>query len=336
MKHPDRIGLSHTADLVDVKSVGIPRALLYYRYKAQWTTFFESLGRSVVISEPSDRSTFETGDAVSVDECCLASKLYLGHARSLIDKADALFIPSIVNIGHFKSFCTKFQALPDLVANSLVDPRPRIISCLVEEQGSHTNAKDSFIELARRMGASPREATAAWKASLQAQEAADKNAQIAQEKQLEHAEALPAEERPLRILVIAHPYVSHDPYIGGPVADILNELGTCVLFADRMNKERAYKASLEFSETLPWIVNRELVGALMTAYEHIDGAVIVSAFPCGPDSMTNDAITRRFHGKPMLVLTVDAQSGTAGLETRIESFVDILRYQKRGGYLHER
>ena len=336
MKRSDRIGLSHAADLADIKSVGIPRALLYYRYGVQWTTFFEALGRNVVTSEASDRGTFEAGDALSVDECCLASKLYLGHAHSLVNKADALFIPSIANIGHLKSFCTKFQALPDLVANSLADAHPRIISCLVEEQDSHTRANDSFIELARRMGASPREASAAWKASLQAQETADKNAQIAQEKQLEQTEALPADERPLRILVIAHPYVSHDPYIGGPVADILNELGACVLFADHMNKERAYKASLEFSETLPWVVNRELVGALVISHERIDGAVIVSAFPCGPDSMTNDAITRRFRGKPTLVLTVDAQSGTAGLETRIESFVDILRYQKRGGYLHER
>ena len=34
----------------------------------------------------------------------------------------------------------------------------------------------------------------------------------------------------------------------------------------------------------------------------------------------------RDRGKPILNLTIDAQSGTAGLETRVESFVDILRY----------
>ena len=62
--------------------------------------------------------------------------------------------------------------------------------------------------------------------------------------------------------------------------------------------------------------------------------MLASAFPCGPDSMTNDAIARCVQGKPMLSLTLDAQSGTAGLETRIESFVDILAYRKKGGYLH--
>ena len=51
--------------------------------------------------------------------------------------------------------------------------------------------------------------------------------------------------------------------------------------------------------------------------------------------MTNDAIVRFIKGKPILSLTVDAQSGLAGLETRVESFVDILGYQRKGGYIHE-
>ena len=44
-------------------------------------------------------------------------------------------------------------------------------------------------------------------------------------------------------------------------------------------------------------------------------------------------VVRCIQGKPVLNLTIDAQSGTAGLETRVESFIDILRYQKKGGYV---
>ena len=62
--------------------------------------------------------------------------------------------------------------------------------------------------------------------------------------------------------------------------------------------------------------------------------MLISAFPCGPDSMTDDAISRCIHGRPLLTLTVDSQSGTAGVETRVESFVDILSYQRKGGYLN--
>ena len=73
--------------------------------------------------------------------------------------------------------------------------------------------------------------------------------------------------------------------------------------------------------------------AFTPCFREEDGIVLVSAFPCGPDSMTDDAIVRCIQGKPVLNLTIDAQSGTAGLETRVESFIDILRYQKKGGYV---
>lgn len=115
--------------------------------------------------------------------------------------------------------------------------------------------------------------------------------------------------------------------------DELRNMGAAVLLAHDFDHARALKESKRFSSTMPWIVNRELVGAMLCLHERIDGIVLISAFPCGPDSMTNDAIARHIEGKPLLTLTVDAQSGTAGLETRVESFVDILRYRRKGGYL---
>ncbi len=121
--------------------------------------------------------------------------------------------------------------------------------------------------------------------------------------------------------------------MGGALVDMLERMNAMVLFTDDADRERALKTSFDFSDTLPWIVNREIVGAITQLHDDVDGIVLVSAFPCGPDSMTDDAIVRCIQGKPVLNLTIDSQSGTAGLETRVESFVDILRYQKKGGYV---
>ncbi|MPN06691.1 hypothetical protein SDC9_153947 [bioreactor metagenome] len=57
----------------------------------------------------------------------------------------------------------------------------------------------------------------------------------------------------------------------------------------------------------------------------------MSAFPCGPDSMVDEMIIRKFNGIPILNLILDDQDGTAGLETRLESFIDILNF--KGGRL---
>ena len=66
----------------------------------------------------------------------------------------------------------------------------------------------------------------------------------------------------------------------------------------------------------------------MLLKEKVDGIILVSAFPCGPDSMTNELLIRRIKGVPVLPLILDIQSGMAGIETRIESFLDIIRFQK--------
>ena len=319
----------------DVKTVGIPRALMYYRYKTLWKTFFEELGRTVVLSEPTNRELFEKGDLASVDECCLASKIYMGHAESLLDSCDAIFVPNYTNVGRRQSFCTKFQALPDLVTNTFHAQNPRIISCLVDEVQSGLTMRQTFEELALEFGVTKKEAKRVTKRAFSAYAQENERYCEKQRKLMDANYAIAPEKRPLSILVAAHPYVIHDPFIGGPVSETLEQMGICALYTDGVNPEKALNKSQEFSATLPWIVNREIIGAILTLYKHIDGIILVSAFPCGPDSMTNDAITRNITGKPTLTLTVDAQSGTAGLETRIESFVDILRYQKEGGYFHE-
>lgn len=103
----------------------------------------------------------------------------------------------------------------------------------------------------------------------------------------------------------------------GAFSDMLANMGVTPLYADRYDRKRALQSSFQFSDTLPLIVNREIVDSTMNLHDGVDGILLVSAFPCDLDSMTDDAIIRCIKGKPVLNLTVDAQTDTAGLETRI-------------------
>ncbi len=55
----------------------------------------------------------------------------------------------------------------------------------------------------------------------------------------------------------------------------------------------------------------------------------MSTFPCGPDSLVNEVVIRKIKDKPILNLILDGQEGTAGLETRLESFVDIIKFKRK-------
>ena len=48
------------------------------------------------------------------------------------------------------------------------------------------------------------------------------------------------------------------------------------------------------------------------------------------DAMTDEILTRRLKNIPILTMTLDGQDATAGMETRIESFIDILHLRKDG------
>ena len=337
--------MPQVADWADVKVVGIPRALLFYRFGVLWTTFFEGIGCSVVVSDPTDKAIADAGERLSVDECCLASKVFVGHVESLVGRCDAVFVPCYPTSDHRAGFCTKFQSATDLVRSTFRDQHLRVISCEVRNARKMKEVRRAFEALGVRMGVSPRDARAAFRSAWEAQEAHDKTMADAQARLMRRLhEARRAAERtggdgsalapaPLGILVVAHPYITHDPYLSGAVTDALADMGATVIYADAVDHEKAYKKSFEFSDTMPWLINRELIGAILMLEDHIDGIVLISAFPCGPDSMTDDAIMRCIQGKPILNLMIDAQSGTAGVETRVESFVDILRFQQKGGYV---
>jgi len=98
--------------------------------------------------------------------------------------------------------------------------------------------------------------------------------------------------------------------------------------ADLTDRDVALKRSRELSPTCKWELNREILGGIALRRGDVDGIILLSAFPCGPDAMVNELIARRVKGVPMLNLVLDGQSGTAGVETRLESFIDIIRFQE--------
>lgn len=323
-------------------TIGIPRALLYYRYGVLWEEFFRNLGFDVVVSDETDKDIFDEGERLSVDECCLASKTYMGHVANLMGKVDAIFVPSYASADVRAGFCTKYQSLPDLVINTF--PKgTEVVSVFVDNSTDERRVRDAYVKMAGELGVPAKEAKRAWKAAVRAQEAHDKDLVAAQAKTfklLEEYKKVAAKDKsgrmkpPLTILLVAHPYIAHDEFICGDVISAIENMGAHVIFADESDHAKAADASFDFSETLPWIINRELAGAVIMSTERIDGIVLVSAFPCGPDSMFDDAIMRSVHGIPILNLMIDAQSGSAGMQTRVESFIDILRYQDTGGYLN--
>lgn len=299
--------------------IGLPNALLYPRFFMLWSSFFSSLGIETIESGPTNRQTLLTGSEAAIDETCLSAKLYLGHVKSLIGKCDYILVPRISNWGRQRNMCTRFESMYDLVCGTFRNSGQKFLGYNVDVTHDLTE-KDAFLSMGAELGFTK-------KAAVKAYKEAQKKQNLYLQMQLKAEEAL-YKSGNIKIMIAAHSYLIEDAYLGKPITDYLKELGCTPIRADIADTKEALKQSLKVSPTMKWEWSREITGNIQIHKDQIDGLILVSAFPCGPDSMVNEIISRKFSHIPILNLVLDSQSGTAGIETRLESFVDIIRFKK--------
>lgn len=299
--------------------IGIPRALLYHKYEHLWKSFFNELGIDYIISPETNKEIVRKGSTYSIDESCLSSKIYLGHVEWLLDKCDYILIPRFSDYSRNGTVCPKFLAIHDVVANIFRDRSINLLSYSINPKVTHVEMS-AFLKLGKILDKKKSQSLYAYLTAKQAEKKAHLLEMTEQERLLH--------ENKLKILVIAHRYNICDKYIGEPILNILREQETVPIIGDIAPPKEALANYAQISETLPWVFNRELVGAIPIYKDRVDGIILMSAFPCGPDSLVNEILIRRVKDKPILNLMIDGQEGKAGMETRLESFIDIIRYKK--------
>lgn len=299
--------------------IGIPRALLYYKNEKFWTTFFNEIGIEYIISPETNKEILTKGENVSIDETCLPTKLLLGHIDWLIGKCDYIFIPRVA-YHRGMEMCTKFLAQTDLVSNTFRERNIKLLFYNVGDSKIYRERK-AVIKMGKYLNVKRSQRKYAYIMAKQAQQYFEMFREQNQERIL-------AESNKIKILLVAHAYNVDDKYVGEPVINTLKSLGCEPIIAEYLNEVKCINASREVSRTMPWAYNRHLLGAIELLKDKVDGIILLTTFPCGTDSMVNELIVRKYKDKPVITLTVDSQDGTAGMETRLESFVDIINLKK--------
>ena len=261
----------------------------------------------------------DAGSHYAIDENCLSSKLFFGHVSALEGKCDAVFVPRIANYGKDGVMCSRFEGLYDMAVNTFRDHDIDFVTCNVDIQ-QKCPEEQAYVMLGVSLGASEAKAREAYQKSYQAWQAAQK-AHIAEEEARLHDDRI-------KILVVGHSYNLYDEYIGKPILKGIEQLDAVPICSDAVDLKQAQEDSLNICKSVPWIMSRELLGSIAKYHNDVDGIILLTAFPCGPDSMINEMIIRRIKDRPILNLLLDSQDGNAGIETHLESFIDIIRFRK--------
>jgi len=299
------------------QTIGIPRSLLYHKYRVLWTEFLHALGHKTVLSPPSNRAILDKGIALAVDETCVPLKSYLGHVASLSGMADAVLVPRVVSLAKDEDACVKFMAAYDIVSNSL--PGTRLVEYNVDVKNGFYESRE-MQKLARRLGASRLHAFRAYRHARRLQNEWERAKSVQQDALLDSDRS--------KILVVGHTYNLYDELLGKPIVDFLDKQGVEVLSSEYVDKPTARKLASNLSEDLYWTYNKEMLGAVEYYRDKVDGVIFLVTFPCGPDSLVCELCQRKLKDLPMATLILDEHQGEAGMHTRLESFVDIIKMKR--------
>ncbi len=321
--------------------IGIPRALLYYRYFPLWNGFFEGLGFEVVVSKPSHRGVIEEGFKFADDDTCIPIKMAYSHLLAIKDQVDFLFIPRLLSLDRRSCFCPRMAGLPEMLKYSIPN-LPPILDPYVDERYRDTRLSRSLSEMAFSLGKRPKEIKQAYRNG-------ERDLSLFREK-LRRGEKVPElfskYERncPLesekswdkKIAVVGHPYCLYDSYFNFNFIKILEEARVSIHPQESLRPEEIDSEIEKLGKDIYWTFGREILGASLhyLRSNHMDGLIYLTCFACGVDSMIEPLVSHRAKedGKTLyLCLMIDEHTGAGGVLTRLEAFLETVERRKKSG-----
>ncbi|TCO76487.1 acyl-CoA dehydratase activase-related protein [Marinisporobacter balticus] len=315
--------------------IGIPRGLLYYYYYPLWRKFFETLGAQVLISKKTNKKIVDNGVKNTVDDACLPIKVYIGHVMDLKNQVDLIFVPKMMSIHKDEYICPKFCGLPEMVRSGIKD-LPQMIDTTIDFHKSKKKLSKTVYEMGNYITKDRKKIDFAFEKALKEHESYKvqiKNGMLPIDLE-DHKifKNINLHRRKVKILLLGHPYNIYDAYLSMNIIEKLREHNMDVITQDSFDTKVMNEKAAIMDKKIFWSFGRKVIGAAFYAMEQkdIQGIIYLSSFGCGIDSVIADIIerrTRRNSDKPFILLTIDEHTGEAGINTRIEAFVDMIKWR---------
>ncbi|RJP29247.1 MAG: hypothetical protein C4536_11755 [Actinobacteria bacterium] len=322
--------------------IGIPRALMFYRYYPFLKAFLESYGCNVQPSPPTNLEILGEGTDICVDDVCVAVKVLFGHVSQLAHKVDAILIPRLVSVekrGYDTFTCPKLIAAPDMIRYSFPHLPPPL-----EFTVDISNAPWWWgcVRLVRRLDLPLRGIARPYMTAVREQERYEgmlRSGLLPSDalKRMYNGNGVPRpayiSEGDVIVAVVGHPYLLGDPIVNKRLIHWLDASGAKVLGSTMLSQEDLEREEPSLPP-LSWSYERELLAASSSFMKRkdVDGMIYLTSFGCGPDSLVTEMVRREL--KPagdqvLMEMVLDEHSAESGVRTRAEAFVDMLRHRKK-------
>jgi predicted CoA-substrate-specific enzyme activase len=308
--------------------IGFNKSFLVNTYYPLYATFFAELGFEPIIPDTYTREGIDQRNAAF----CYPVELAHGFFHSLLHLDE---VPQYIFLPHFKSVpaqngdsnaqvCPLVQGETFYLKTTFRDrlkalkaKGTRVLNPLLDLTAGMHGAQQSLVETARQMGIGRKEANRAFnKAVIQQKECMAEMRRIG-EKALEDLSRHPDQTG---VVLFGRPYNAfvEEAHMGIPHK--LASRGVLVLPLDFLpvNDEKTKRH-------MYWGMGQLILKHARYVKNHPQlFGVFITNFSCGPDSFILGYFREIMGQKPSLTLELDSHTADAGLETRVEAFLDIV------------
>jgi len=305
---------------VNKKKIILTKSLMMNSFFPLFSTFFKELGLTVTLIEFVDAHI--TGDFVS-EFCYPVMHAHRLAIAATTKEADYFFLPHIKNVQTFNgqtgTLCPFVQANPYMTDSILasLESKMRLLRPIINLTNDYADSELSFLDLAQQLGFTQKLAKKAFDTAVTTQLAREleiKTKVSAAFKEMEETNAL-------GIVVFGRTY---NAFASDLNMGITKKIACKNYYVFPCNYILDGMRNLAEQE-MYWASGQYIVEAAKYVSQHRNlFGVYITNFSCGPDSFLLNYFRNIMGGKPSLTIELDGHTSNAGVETRIEAFVDIL------------
>ncbi|MDR2905939.1 MAG: acyl-CoA dehydratase activase [Helicobacteraceae bacterium] len=299
--------------------VGIPRAFSTHTLYPLYSWFFYELGVKTILSTEVDRE----GVAKTESAYCFPAEIAHGAVQDLLNKgADYILLPHFRDMPSYESevhanFCPITQAFPYYIDKAFPEvPKEKWLQIVVSQKFGDEKALGYFRDSMRKIKIADGETDAAFRKALAKQNEYFRACEKLGEEALREARE---NNRPI-IAILGRPYNAFTPEANMGIPRKFTSRGFSVVPFDIL----PFRNEKIFANMYWYYGQQDVKSAVFAKKEPNIYVTYITNFSCAPDSFILHYIKWAMGQKPFLALELDSHTADAGVDTRVEAFLDII------------
>ncbi|MCL2210451.1 MAG: acyl-CoA dehydratase activase [Treponema sp.] len=299
--------------------IGIPRAFSVHTLYPLYSWFFHELGIKTFLST----EVAHAGVARAEAQYCFPAEIAHGAIQDCLDKgSDYVLLTHFRDMPSYEddvhaNFCPITQALPYYMKKAFPDIDPnKWLPLVVSFKHGEVKALEHFCDMTRILGISEAETKTAFNTAWAKQK---EYFATAEKMGLEALEDARKADRPV-IAVLGRPYNAFTPEANMGIPRKFTTRGYSIIPFDIL----PFRDKEIFPNMYWFFGQQDLKASKLLKDEENIYLTFITNFSCAPDSFILHYVKWTMGQKPFLVLELDSHSADAGVDTRVEAFLDII------------